>query len=79
MPRARDEKRPGDAALRTRAALKAIRNDLKAEMRMGGRGRRAQKTRRRDEGRREMLEAVFGQLYLAVLVARLVSLYAREE
>ena len=25
-----------------------------------------------------ILEAVFGQLYLAVLVARLVSLYARE-
>jgi len=26
-----------------------------------------------------MLEAEFGQLYLAVLVAQLVSLYAREE
>ena len=25
-----------------------------------------------------MLEAVFGQLYLAVLIARLVSLYERE-
>jgi hypothetical protein len=25
-----------------------------------------------------VLEAVFGQLYLAVLIARLVSLYARE-
>lgn len=46
---------------------------------MGGRGGRAHKTRRRDEGGREMLEAVFGQLYLAVLVTRLVSLYGREE